>query len=66
MVAAAAVAAPAFTGTLPSWRLGIGHRSGMTRPTLNGEADGVVYIKGKDRVEYAIDTHTGAQSGRST
>jgi len=30
-------------------------------PDVNGDADGIVYIDGKDRIEYAIDLLTGAQ-----
>jgi outer membrane protein assembly factor BamB len=47
----------------------------ISAPGLNGFADGVVYIDGKDKIEYALDLATGAQmwmfdmandSGRAT
>ncbi len=33
----------------------------ISAPGVNGFADGVVYIDGKDKIEYAIDLLTGAQ-----
>lgn len=39
----------------------VGAGAAVTPPGVNGFADGVVYINGKDRIEYAIDLLTGAQ-----
>ena len=33
----------------------------ISAPGVNGDADGLVYIDGKDRIEYAIDLLTGTQ-----
>ena len=44
----------------------IGAGTTIGAPGVNGFADGVVYIDGKDKIEYALNLHTGAQICRST
>ena len=43
----------------------VGSGPTVSLPGVNGFADGVVYIPGKDRIMYALDLLTGARSGRS-
>ena len=57
----------AVTGT-EAWRMGtvltgdsdVGAGPTISAPGVNGFADGVVYVDGKDQIEYAADLTTGA------
>jgi outer membrane protein assembly factor BamB len=52
--------------TIPGRHLDVGAGPTISPPGVDGFGDGVVYIDGKDKYEFALDSLTGSQIWRST